>query len=120
MAHVHRRNIKMYTSKFQKSNSVPKFVASTSFKAALVLSISGLLTTAAFAETCEGIQSAVNADGKYLYHYKDEKRPNLDLYKRYVRYENQCNNGNILAPRPVPGLENCYVQTCVDGDGREE
>ncbi|PZM07987.1 hypothetical protein [Rhizobium tubonense] len=111
----------MNTMKREAGSILSKVVSTACFNTAVILSISGVFTSAALAaETCEGLQSAVKANGKYVYHYKDPKRPNFDLYKEYVKFENQCNTGNQLTPKLVPGLENCYMPTCVDGEGRDQ
>lgn len=91
------------------------------FGVALALAASATLSSAAIAaQTCEGLKQNINADGVYLYRFKDKKEPTLPLYVRYTTDEAKCGGGDILEPRLVPDLENCYVPTCVIGPGEND
>lgn len=89
--------------------------------AAIVMIASAAFTSAASAaQTCEGLKHAINADGVYLYRFKDKREPTLPLYVRYTTDETKCGSGDILEQRLVPDLENCYVPTCVIGEGEDD
>lgn len=89
--------------------------------AAIVMIASAALTSTAFAaQTCAGVKQAIDADGVYLYRFKDKRDPTLPLYVRYVKDEYKCGSGDVLESRSVPELENCYVPTCVIGEGEED
>lgn len=95
-------------------------------KALAIGAILGMVTFAAMtsaasaAQTCDGLKHAINADGVYLYRFKDKRKPTLPLYVRYTTDETKCDSGDILEQRPVPNLENCYVPTCVIGEGEDD
>lgn len=98
-----------------------RLASSITSRVALVVIATGALTSAAFAaQTCSGLKQSIDDHGAYLYHYKDQRQPSLDLYVRYVKDQDKCDADRILESRVVPDLSNCYVPTCVIGPGPDD
>lgn len=109
-------------SKFENSaRRIGNVTKAAAIGAAMIMVTSAMMTaSASAAQTCEGLKQAINADGVYLYRFKDKRQPTLPLYVRYTTDETKCGGGDVLEQRQVPDLENCYVPTCVIGAGQED
>lgn len=105
-------------SSFLVSSHSPLRAARPIASAAAVIAISGVVLLASFAsaasaaESCASLRSEISDSGSHLYRYKDPKHPDLDLYRKYVKFDTQCSAGRALVTRYVPELVDCQLPTC--------